>query len=259
MGERIRPVTPTEIAFEILNSVYNMATPGETANPDEIITARRDFTDGPSIEIRRHRDRLLATVIETYGIARGFGIQRDGLTDISFQEKGRPRVSLHATEFEGEDRARLRDLSLSVVPWIIDRFLNKATKLLPNHIVILFNDFVTLKKRAEAKEILTVVEAMADDFNKRVGGQLMDSVSLADLTMRETMGPMRDYRLSLDGVHKRFLISSITHASRGLRIFGEPEPTVGHIRSRDVRRLEEIRGIGPKKAAFLKRAFAKQS
>lgn len=261
MEERLSPISTTEIAFEILDSVYKMATRGEIVNPDETIGAMRKFTDGPRIELLRYQQRLYATVIETDGTERGFGIHRDGLADISFRDGKGNRVSINADGLEESDRKDFKNLSLRLVPWLVERYLNKEAKPLPSDIQDLYTRLATFKEGAEAKEILTFSEALAEDFNKRLGGQFIDGVYLKELSrndMREAIGPMRDYWMSLDRAHKQFLSTSIRCASRGLSKFGEPEATVGDIRNIDVTILQDVRCLGPRRATFLKRAFARQ-
>lgn len=130
------------------------------------------------------------------------------------------------------------------------------------------------------EEHKSLTEVLAEDFNNKIGQRLDDDVRLADLMMperaikeeRATEIPenrvLREYLEQLDSQSRGILTKPIRMADRRLPLepeFSHVKPsweegggiTVGMIREADIELLQRVKGIGPKGALFLKKAFTK--
>ena len=133
----------------------------------------------------------------------------------------------------------------------------------------------------------SLLEVLAEDFNRKVGGNFADDVRLADLTgvdrelnesertavlmgwprppVEETPNRriMNEYLQRLDRFSRQAITTPIRAVQRGIwniEGFRDSIPervTVGDIRRIDLDKLKRINPIGPRRATFLKRGFAK--
>jgi len=119
------------IAFEVLCEISNRASQGEIANPGELLTSVRKFSDGQSFGISRpYGQRVYVRVRYPDGSDQGFGIHRNGLSDVSFCLNDGSRFNLCEDEIENEvDRSKFRNLLVELTPWFIGKSIGSKEPL----------------------------------------------------------------------------------------------------------------------------------
>ena len=135
--ERRKQIETIEETYSALASFYTEVTQGKIANPDEPLSHVRAFSEGGKFKISRHYSRIYVRVTEEDGTARGFGIGRDGLTDISFTTRDKSQ-EITLSSLNDEQMIRFKLTAKELVPWFFERYENAEPKPLPKRVQALF-------------------------------------------------------------------------------------------------------------------------
>ncbi len=143
--ERLKQFQTIEEAYGALASFYTEAIQGKIVRPDKVLTHVREFAEGGKFIISRYCSRIYVKVAEKDGTARGFGIGRDGLTDIFFTKRGK-HEGITASNLDDEQMIRFKLAVKELIPWFFERYENTEPKPLPKKVQSLFRKLaVTVK------------------------------------------------------------------------------------------------------------------
>ena len=142
--ERLGVNKNTDSSYSILRSIYKIASGGDIPTPGSYIRGVREFTDGSRIELScAVNNRVCINVKENNGTKIAFGITRAGLTDLSYSYGEGMYESINDTDLtEEKERDKFRALSSQITPWIVDRYLNKGEKPLPDGVKEIIEKFL---------------------------------------------------------------------------------------------------------------------
>jgi hypothetical protein len=122
-------------AYNILDSLYKVATNGEVSAPVSMLSAVREFPNGSSFRVSKHDRVLHIQVIEKNGEEIHLGTNVDGLSNIEFVGKNGKRNTVTVEDIEKNDDIehvnRFKGLVIDITPWIVGRYLSEESKPFP--------------------------------------------------------------------------------------------------------------------------------
>jgi hypothetical protein len=127
-------------AYNILDSLYKVATNSEVSAPVSMLSAVREFDNGNKFRISKYDRVLHVRVTEKSGEEIHLGINVDGLSYIEFVDKNSKRNAVTVEDVEKKDDSdhvnRFKGFVIDITPWIVGRYLSEESKPFPGWKII---------------------------------------------------------------------------------------------------------------------------